>query len=116
MLRAVASLTAGLGATHFVPDVNGTVPRIPLDELVDGRVDFIKIDVEGTEMEALVGAAATIGRNRPLLYVEVLDETIREFLAWTESHAYRIEKLFPDKTHCNYLLVPGEHPVRRKHA
>jgi len=69
-----------------------------------GPVDFIKIDVEGMEMQALAGAARTIATHRPILYIEVLDEAVREFMGWVDSSGYRVEKLFPDKTHCNYLL------------
>ncbi|MGH6924064.1 MAG: FkbM family methyltransferase [Propylenella sp.] len=109
-LRPIPSATAGLGATHFVEDSLGEVPLVTLDRLIRGRVDFIKIDVEGMEMEALSGAAGLIAANRPVLYVEVLDAAIGRFMAWVDGHQYRIERLFPDKTHCNYLLVPAERP------
>jgi FkbM family methyltransferase len=46
------------------------VPVVPLDSLELGRCDFLKIDVEGMELEVLRGAARTIQRFRPLLYVE----------------------------------------------
>jgi FkbM family methyltransferase len=105
-LRPVPSVTAGLGATHFVEDENGAIPRVTLNGLVKGRVDLLKIDVEGMEMEALAGAAGLIAAQHPNLYVEVLDTRIGEFMAWVDRHDYVVEKLFPDKTHCNYLLVP----------
>src|SRR5262249_36966926 len=107
-LRAVPSATAGLGATHFVPDPSGAIPQAPLDDLVSGPVDFIKIDVEGMEMEALAGAARLIAVQHPFLYVEVVDAKIATFMAWVDANGYCVEKLFPDKTHCNYLLVPRE--------
>ncbi len=108
MLRPVHSLTAGLGATHFVPDPVGNVAVVPLDDLLSGQVDFIKIDVEGMEMQALAGAASLIAAQHPTLYVEVVDEGVAEFMAWVDRNGYRVEKLFPDKTHCNYLLVARE--------
>ena len=104
-LRAVPSLTAGLGAMHFVPDPEGGVPQRPLDSLIDGRVDFLKIDVEGMEMAALEGAAGLISRNRPHLYIEVVDGIVAQFMHWADRNGYRVEKLFPDKTHCNYFLT-----------
>jgi len=110
-MRAIPSTTAGLGAMHFGPDVDGEVAVERLDALVTGPVDFIKIDVEGMEMQALAGAAALIAAQHPILYVEVVDESVGEFMPWVDRHGYRVEKLFPDKTHCNYLLVPEE---RRK--
>jgi FkbM family methyltransferase len=107
-MRAVPSTTAGLGATHFVPDADGEIAVERLDALVSGPVDFIKIDVEGMEMQALAGASALIAAQHPILYVEVVDESVGEFMAWVDRHGYRVEKLFPDKTHCNYLLVPKQ--------
>lgn len=107
-LRAVPSVTAGLGATHFVSDPAGDVPRVTLDSLISGPVDFLKIDVEGMEMQALSGAARIIAANRPVLYLEVLDTAVAAFMQWADGNAYRVEKLFPDKAHCNYLLVPED--------
>jgi hypothetical protein len=46
------------------------VPLIPLDTLALGNCDFMKVDVEGMELEVLKGAAETIARTQPFLYVE----------------------------------------------
>ena len=47
------------------------VPVFPLDEVYDlNRLRLIKIDVEGMELDVLHGAERTIGRFRPILYVE----------------------------------------------
>lgn len=43
-----------------------------LDSFAIDKVSFIKIDVEGTEMAVLAGAAGTIARDRPVLLVELL--------------------------------------------
>lgn len=48
------------------------VQTLILDRLRLPRVDLIKIDVEGMEMEALAGAEATIGRCKPILHVEAI--------------------------------------------
>ena len=81
---------------------------MPLDSLPLGQVDFIKIDAEGMEMQVLAGAATIIAAQHPILYVEVVDEGVAEFMAWVDRNGYRVEKLFPDKTHCNYLLFPSD--------
>lgn len=39
------------------------------------RVDLVKLDVEGGEMEALRGASSLLGKMRPMLICEVLDAT-----------------------------------------
>lgn len=46
------------------------VSVVTIDTLNLPRVDLMKIDVEGMELEALQGARATITKYQPLLYVE----------------------------------------------
>ena len=47
-----------------------SVPVTTIDSLKLERCDFIKADVEGMELDVLRGAADTIRRFRPLLYLE----------------------------------------------
>lgn len=49
------------GTTHIDVDV--------LDEIVDGRVTFIKMDIEGAEIPALEGSRQTIRNNHPRLAI-----------------------------------------------
>jgi FkbM family methyltransferase len=46
------------------------VPVVTIDGLNLQRCDFIKVDVEGMEIDVLKGASRTIGRFKPHLYVE----------------------------------------------
>ena len=47
-----------------------TVTIQPLDELELEKVDFLKIDVEGMELEVLLGAEKLIRSSRPIMYIE----------------------------------------------
>lgn len=53
------------------------VKALTLDEFVDDnaiqKVDLIKIDVEGFEINVLRGAVETIHRHKPVLFIEVVD-------------------------------------------
>jgi FkbM family methyltransferase len=46
------------------------VPVAPLDQVGLPKARLIKIDVEGMELEVLLGAKALLARDRPFLYVE----------------------------------------------
>jgi FkbM family methyltransferase len=58
------------------------VKSITLDEFVENekipRVDLIKIDVEGFEGLVLEGAKQSIQKFKPVLFIEVVDEYLRE--------------------------------------
>lgn len=64
-------LPGNFGGASLMRSGSGiSVPVMPLDDLQLSRCDLIKADVQGMEREVLVGAAATIERFRPLIYVE----------------------------------------------
>lgn len=47
-----------------------SLTAIQIDSLRLERCDLIKLDLEGMEPNALIGASVTIGKHRPVLYVE----------------------------------------------
>lgn len=57
------------------------VEVVPLDEIVESlgleRVDVIKIDTEGAEVEVLRGAQKTLARFRPALVLETVDDHLK---------------------------------------
>ena len=52
------------------------VPVAPLDDLVDGPVDLIKIDVEGAEALVVSGANRIIDEQRPTVISEFSQEML----------------------------------------
>ena len=68
-----------------------TVPLTSLDGEKEVRalrsIDFIKIDVEGGELDVLMGARAILLKEHPLVYCEVYEK-------WAESFGYTPGDLF----------------------
>ena len=48
---------------------NSSIEAVALDDVVDGKVTFIKLDIEGAELNALIGARETIKMYRPKLAI-----------------------------------------------
>lgn len=70
------TFSAGGGASSRISDGGDTTIAVtPIDEVVSthrlGRVDLVKMDVEGAEEEAIRGAEATLRRHRPKLQISV---------------------------------------------
>ena len=64
---------------------------ITLDHLGLNSLRFAKIDVEGMELDVLLGAAATLARCRPILYVENdRIQTCEPLVAHLLSAGYRL--------------------------
>jgi FkbM family methyltransferase len=67
------------------------VKSIRIDDFLktDDKIDFMKIDVEGMELEVLKGAAKLIDTHRPLLYVEVCKGTKNLMECWILNNSYK---------------------------
>ena len=61
-----------------------------IDELNLPRLDLIKIDIEGMEIEALQGAQETISRNRPQLIIEKIKSEESQLIAFLDNLDYKI--------------------------
>jgi hypothetical protein len=74
---------SSLGPGRFAEGEPVRVPTATLDDAVTSRgltPTFIKVDVEGGELEVLDGAEETLA-HRPVLLVEVTDETAADVAA-----------------------------------
>ncbi len=65
---------------------------LPLDDMTDwfmrlGRFDYFKLDIEGMELRALLGAANLIRYFKPIIFCEVNDGTMT-------AHDYTRDELF----------------------
>ena len=75
---------------------SGDIEIKPLDKIVfDEKVDAIKIDVEGMELDVLMGARELVIRDKPLLYVECqTEESFKSIYAWIKPLGYRYDETF----------------------
>lgn len=83
-----------------------TVPAIAIDVLLptERRIDLIKVDVEGAEFNALLGCAALIARDRPIIISEFSPDLMpgisgisgEEYLGWVLDRGYRISVIEGD--------------------
>ena len=90
------SIRAGVGATHKTieasilrqmtvenePQIYGDsteIKIVPLDDFIDENPTLIKLDVEGAEVDALIGAARMLRQCRPKIFIEVHTQFIGKF-------------------------------------
>ena len=70
--KSTTLLGSGSGLSYKTIEVSakeGGVKTVRLDDVVKERIDFIKMDIEGAEMKALLGAKNTISMYRPNLAI-----------------------------------------------
>jgi FkbM family methyltransferase len=81
----------------------------PLDDFDIQGVDFIKIDVEGHELEVLKGAFKTISSNMPVILVEIKDknvDSVTEFLSGIGYNRKKLEDIIGIKGSLeNYIFI-----------
>lgn len=75
------------------------------------KIDFIKIDVETMEMYVLEGLQETIVKNKPKIYIEVMQYNFDAFNDWVEKNSYQIVKSMPEpgpeELYSNHFIVPN---------
>src|SRR5262249_14708340 len=68
--RGTTTMDASGTAASATRTGSHSVPVVPLDELVgEAPVSFIKLDIEGGEIDALEGMRATVRRTAPILAI-----------------------------------------------
>ncbi len=81
----VCDSTSNRGATRLMHNATGRVRSAALDDLIAGPVDFMKIDVEGMELDVLAGARRIVEQSRPRIMIEVFRQHIPHLEEWLAS-------------------------------
>ena len=66
------------------------VRALDLDLFNLTRADLIKIDIEGMELDALVGGAKCIANHHPIIMVEIIKTDKSKLQAWLENLGYSV--------------------------
>ena len=66
------------------------------------NVDFVKIDTEGFELRVLIGMKHILEQNRPVLWIEVGDQTVADILSFLDQYNYQLAKM----SGANLLFMP----------
>lgn len=93
-----------------------TVPMRRLDEFNLQRVSFMKIDVEGHELEVLKGAADLLATQKPVLLIEIEERhcagNLERVPEWLSQFGYRVHCF--DKSTGKITLVMDVQSVARE--
>jgi FkbM family methyltransferase len=81
------------------------IRALRLDELKFPRLDLIKIDVEGMEMEVMEGAGKNIEAHRPIIKTETVKLDVAGFRAWLGGRNYSVFQ-----SHINLIAVHNDDP------
>jgi len=57
-------------------------------------------------MSVLAGSQRLIAQSRPLIFIEVANRNTMAFCGWLDAAEYEVVRIFTDKGHANYLIVP----------
>ncbi len=104
-----ASITSNpsnnLGAVRLAAGA-GDLELARLDDLPLPAIHFLKIDVEGMELEVLAGAKERIQADRPTIAIEVEEAKRRAFWDWVEASGYHVIAAQQEHPPMDYVCIP----------
>ena len=77
-------------AIDYSDEKTTPIQTIAIDDLQLTRLDFLKIDIEGMEMEALNGAKNSIANLKPILLIEKIKSSEDEIRIFLKNLGYKI--------------------------
>jgi len=90
----------------YAPEATTIVPMVNLDALALARLDLLKLDVEGMELEVLRGGSTALARHRPIMLVEIIKSDRTALEAFLSGLGYQV---FP--VGINLLAVHSTDPT-----
>jgi hypothetical protein len=84
---------------------------VSIDSLALERLDFVKIDVEGMEIDVLRGARATLERCKPIVMAEVIKSDLQGLVAYLQGLGYEV---ITEGMGLNLLAIHQSDPSRQQ--
>ena len=82
------------GTTGTIKLYGQDVEQVTLDSVVDRKVDFLKVDVDGGELELLKGATRLIEESRPIVMIETIQATHEQVASWFKDRGFVMDRVF----------------------
>src|SRR5262249_13364550 len=95
-LRARSSANQGMSSKSRFPEAveQILVQQTSLDDWFENqpvaRLDFLKMDIEGGELDMLSGARKTIGKYKPIILTEASSPSVRSLWTWLNAEGYDV--------------------------
>lgn len=103
-----------IGAAKIVQNSSSPILSLALDDLLLARCDFMKIDIQGSEVDCLIGATNMLTKLRPIFVIEVendhlksLNRSDNELLNLILSNKYRVGRILNEYP-ADHLCIPEE--------
>ncbi len=99
---------SAIGASNgTVTFFNKEVPIHSVSDLLQEPYDFIKIDVDGYEIDTLEGARDYIQKHQPAIMIEIRHQHDPAFLQFISDIQYSVLDSVPHTNYTNYLIRPA---------
>ena len=106
-----------IGNTSINVEKRGTpVSQTTLDSLNLKQLNFIKIDIQGSELSCLKGGYNTISKFKPYIFIEIEEIQLKKFgltsnalINYTKNLGYKLYQIYVDsKITDDFLCIPIE--------
>lgn len=91
-----------IGGTSIELVENGSITINSIDDLSINQIGFIKIDVEGFEINVLKGMIKTIERDHPYLTIEIRDKNFKEAKTILDQYGYKYLEIEEHRSYRDY--------------
>lgn len=101
-VKSIVEVSGNDGMNHLISGEGVEITTI--DSLHLEKIDFIKIDVEGMELDILIGAIETLKKFKPKLLIEINDYTLKAakiernyIFSLLDELGYKYENIYNDQ-------------------